>query len=304
MGRKINNGKILNTNDFSAFDDKNKERNDGVFKLQLTSWSEFHNVVKIFNNNTDYIWRGQRCYPEEYDNETKDRWILKSSFDRDLDRGMLEARQKELKGRLITFKKRLEDLPNTYNIDFAKEDEIWAIGQHHGLRTPLLDWTQSPYIASYFACYENGKEQTKDRVVYALNRVVKRLIIKEKNSRTKEVLSKQRKIEFDFDSSHFSPEHHMRFIKQKGAFTKTYNGNDIKSVVQEFWRKKKDYKTEIILAEILIPDIFCDECLSSLQSMNITHGVLFPDYAGAVYICKSDLGSGDKNETHQNPEKV
>lgn len=261
--------KKLNIHDFNKFSEENKRYKDGVFTLQLTSWDEFHSVVKIFNNNNDYFWRGQ-----------KDECPLLSSFDRDFSNN--NNRKETLKRMFNNLKCRLNDLNS--NIDSLNPNEIWAIGQHYGLPTPLLDWTESPYIAAYFALYKKSNRQN-NRAIYALNKALK-LLIK----------GDDRFVEFNLPNNNFDPMQNQRLINQKGKFTIALEGRNIKSILGKFWEKtrnKNKYLNEIILAEILIPDKSRDECLSVLRAMNITHGMLFPDNAGAVEICKIDLGLGN-----------
>jgi len=267
--------KILKYSDFSTFSKDQKNYSNGILTLNLKSWDEFHNVVMIFNNNPDYIWRGQ-----------EKNWPLKASFDRPLDNGGvryadLADRKTKLKEILDDFKKCLNDLPST---SIFSDDEIWTIGQHYGLTTPLLDWTELPYIAAYFAFYKNKPEA--DRAIYALNRKNELLILKIKKEG--QVLSRKKFTRF-ISRRHLDKIQDERLKKQRGEFTRALNGNDIKENVVKLYEKKvkKIGKHEdIYLAEILIPGRFKDECLQFLRAANITHGTLFPDYPGAVEICK------------------
>jgi len=282
--------------------------NKGVETLRISSWDKFHEIIQLFNEpikssihgyrySDFYIWRGQR----------RD-WSLKSSFDRRLFYNNVKIRNeilnlifKQFNNQLIELQKlqMSEKLENKFfeiNFSDLKEDEkdqVWAIGQHNGLLTPLFDWTEDPYIAAYFAFYENNAMEQSDRVVYALNIKLKELMAHWNKIRGGEKITKRRErfVEFLNLQNTFDNNLNKRLEKQKSRFTKALNGKDIEKNVKEFYRKKPDIIEDklIILAKIFITDKLQDKCLDYLKNNGITHIKLFPDYNGAVEGCKINL---------------
>ena len=46
--------------------------------------------------------------------------------------------------------------------DFDDYNNLISLAQHHGYPTPMLDWTESPYIAAYFALRDASPDQRRN----------------------------------------------------------------------------------------------------------------------------------------------
>lgn len=204
-----------------------------------------------------YIYRGHK----------NTNWLLEPTINR-LVKGKsistLNAKSKEhlenfrfaLRGRVKDSKKYLED-----------DNEIWAIGQHHGLATPLLDWTSSPYVAAYFAFFEKDDSDTDYRVIYSIN---------------------QNSIDDFKDLEIVRPltDENSRLINQSGLFIKVSSNEDIESLIK---KKHKGFSKEFHILKVKIPNKDRAIALRSLNRMNINHNTLFPDFQGASIFCNTNL---------------
>jgi hypothetical protein len=133
-----------------------------IWEARLSSWKYFSDFInahtKLFVSTTT-IWRGQ----------TAAKWKLETSLDRLFrERAMtldLNSLDRHLRNFQYAARGRRAENPRTLS-----ENEWWALGQHHGLASPLLDWTTSPYVALFFAFEDRECDGNDYRAVWALNR--------------------------------------------------------------------------------------------------------------------------------------
>ena len=144
---------------------------NGVWTVECGCWQEFENRIQEYKQYA-YVWRGQSSVkpllPTIYRGQkTPDDKKIEQHLNRFRNMPAVDALRQFLedsrKNRLKAFTDALSEYrnmtspgadPNGLKENSEKnfiDDIYWAIGQHHGLTTPLLDWTRDPYKALFIA---------------------------------------------------------------------------------------------------------------------------------------------------------
>lgn len=158
-------------------------------------------------------------------------------------------------------------------IDTIPQNDLeWlALAQHHGLATRLLDWTESPLTALFFAIYDYDKNE-RDAEIWRLGGVSIPSLSFSSLSKYDSEISQGRI--YIYTPRHINP----RISSQQGCFT-VHPINDEWHVPLQ--KREIDDNEGIKVSKICsIPHTAKRHLLSELSELGIDHLSIFPDLEG------------------------
>jgi hypothetical protein len=258
----------------------NNANNNGWETTTLNSITETLEILADLRiHRRQWMFRGQ---PQCYEN-------LIPSIDRKPFNNIVERDKK-----LLMERQSIELFRSTVRF-FAQEYEKEALGtdittlmllQHYGAPTRLLDWSFSPYIASYFSVCNYDEKQSElwgfDYPYYAKTGGKQWEDYPE--TKNNGVFDNQLTVAFerDYQNNWFVCQYYAgyfpRYLAQEGGFSFTPQfGQDHAVSIREFMKDRSRYHRYIINGE-------CKQKLRKIlrDEFNIWHGSLYPDTTGAA----------------------
>jgi hypothetical protein len=232
----------------------------GIFTVTFSNYRWFFDYINTeMLDFTGYVYRGQR----------DSSWPIESSLDRKFQKIRTKRTMANTDTHLNNFRYATRGRLDYTRFDNSNKDEWWAIGQHYGLATPLLDWSESPFVCLFFAFEEETKSSSRFRSVYAISQSFIRNTQKDKIAKSQpDFIGIVKPQNGDND----------RLVNQRGLFLSMPMNEDLESYVS---KNIIDPNTsEMFLLKLLVPDVYREEVLKYLNRMNINKLTLYPDLTG------------------------
>lgn len=229
------------------------------------TWAEFREEVLIGHAEFQGrpLYRGQRCAS----------WELMSPWDRV--RGFYTSAADGLEARTRAFRNLAIGMPGLQTATWKRGD-WWTLGRHHGLLTPILDWTRSPYVAAFFAFWDLAEHLNPG---FRQGLVPNPVDAPEGNNVAVWALDRRvgRQAWPDLKVLYYRRDDAYRQRAQVGAFTHldSDTATDLESYLTD--KDKRHW-----LVQYVIPAREYKTALGELRLMNITYATMFPDLDGAA----------------------
>ena len=263
--------------------------NNQVRIYRCESWSDFTREVRK-NRPWPQIGQGNSSVLADvtiFRGHSDPSWRLMSRLERKLEYGLKDPATQAVIEKSIRMDKGLDWYDSVCNriierfrryaagrIGFdstAHEDVIWALGRHFGLITPLLDWTESPYVAAFFAFEDFYKRLEIHDFTNTL--ATKHDYVHVWGLRLWEEIEKEN----EFEILRASPYAAGRQRAQSGLFTRLRSVGhlDLFSYLESLGKAH-------LLERYEISGKTAVKGIRDLSLMNITGATLFPDLTGAA----------------------
>lgn len=219
----------------------------------MISYREFKDkVFEHLDNNKIYLYRGQSCTS----------WELESSYQRFCKDNNILFDINSFSQLLDSFITEIDSYDSS-EIGSLSLDKKIAFAQHFGLPTPFLDWTDSPYIALFFAiCNRKLLDKSPFRI-WCLSFEKNALFFQKQLDNLDSTFSI-----LDIQTSNLT-----RKYRQHGYFTFSNTALDVKTVLD-----KERIPVKLMWYDVNGKDLLY--IMKELQLMNIHHGNMFDSFDG------------------------
>jgi hypothetical protein len=241
---------------------------DPATRVVCDSWDGFVQSVRR------HLWILNRAFRGQRDAT----WGLTASFHR----GSFQDAEKpeeaiETEERFLDpFVEECMGLPGYAHARQWSRNEWWARAQHHGLLTPLLDWTSSPFVAAFFAftdAIENANPGFHRRTNSGFKLPAANVAVWEVSFPGDSDLNRMKEWEVIRGPIDRSP----RQRAQSGLFTRLS-----RSAQRDLSQYLASRGAGSLLRVFEIPGTEAFRALYDLMLMNITYASLFPDLDGVA----------------------
>jgi hypothetical protein len=233
--------------------------------------------IKSFQDYLEIIskYSGNALYRGHSDGEN---WHLKTSLSRfveSIGSGILTqyGGWVNLENNLIwRFKRKAYPFMDNYNF---KDIDWLVLAQHYGLPTRLLDWTENPLVALFFALKEKKNCASAIWIIRPAHFAIDEF-----------------KLE-DIKKIHaFYPNHsNKRIISQKGCFTIEPYPNNFMPIkgIDENIGAYKDHIHSLIKVEIPNDVSLKEDLLNKTIDLGVDFSFIYPDFEGLTFQIKFDI---------------